>query len=965
MKRNNLIKIVTLFLSCILLIGAVIGISVSAAGEPTVSIKAKNLSYEGAIKVLYAVDAQNVPEGAQVKMYFYDAAGSENPLYEKDAHNEDVVIGNASYKVFFSNGIAPKNMTAPVYAKAVIVDAEGAVLAESEIAEYSIYQYAINRFVNTPTEDQLFLYTAMLDYGASVQKMLVASGKMTEDDVIDNGGWADAYYGVRQDIVYNGNTVATGNATFHRKGDEVALSADHYYGTDGVFTDITDAEGNALTENAYPKTTVKATEAGVTAYTANYVVTGYAFRTFDDLCVDGSENDVNILHKGNMNYDAQNAFGTYVMNDTFGNASDAAGTAYQRVVENANGNNVYLVGANGKAAYNTLAFAFDHVIEGADKYIFQFDFNYAGRTDTAGGTPVWIRPETHGFGDQYDYAIIELTDSGSAYNTYKINNHTFTKGETYTIRYELVPRNRAYFDMDVYVDGVNVYSYVNAAPYANSATNGAYKAQNNIGDCVGFRLFNRASTDYSYTIDNVYLGAIGEYGTGNGLYANDELTYKYNNGTALADYTHGGDSSKYGKIENGVLNMGQSSLGIKNPGTTTGKKYVYETDFYVDTTKASATTTSENLGWWGFQSTNSRDKAAQYASYTLGYSAKDGKITDLYIKRNDGSTSTVKTLYPNTWYNIRIEYTPTTEYKGYVEFYVNGALMTSYTANGYANKGNISNAAFYGMGFEYRGSASNVSGIRYLYDNTYLAVDGGYGSGVYYNDATKLGTRYDCEALDTITFGKNGENASSTGYLKVENGSLGVKPNTLGAVTSSFGIANNPIGDATELPTGNVQVFETDIRFAGGCANGDDLNMGWLGMSSNGFVKTDFFVPLALYGVKGEDGSIVAYKISDHKKGGATVAALTTGEWYNLRFVYTANNTEADGVTIYAGTVEVFVNNVCVYEYETSGYSTGDTDNEPNNVFTQFGFQFRTPAQSTIGWFEMDMDNIFLGTFAE
>ena len=55
MKNNRIVKIITLVLSCLLLIGAAIGISVSAENDPAVSIKAKNISYEGAIKILYAI----------------------------------------------------------------------------------------------------------------------------------------------------------------------------------------------------------------------------------------------------------------------------------------------------------------------------------------------------------------------------------------------------------------------------------------------------------------------------------------------------------------------------------------------------------------------------------------------------------------------------------------------------------------------------------------------------------------------------------------------------------------------------------------------------------------------------------------------------------------------------------------------------------------------------------------------
>lgn len=596
----------------------------------------------------------------------------------------------------------------------------------------------------------------------------------------------------------------------------------------------------------------------------------------------------------------------------------------------------------------------------------QFDLNWHGRTDSVGDSPVYFRIDSKEMLDQYDLALLYVNDSGSSKTTYTFDGVTLNKNQLYTIRFELVPINGGYYDMYMYVDGKLAKSSLIVCPSDYSTATGA---PSTVRAFLGMRFFNRKATHYSYAIDNVYVGTEGEYVVGNGAHANKAETYKYNDGTSLNDYIHGGDVSKYAKIENGAFVMTQSSLGLKNPGITTGTKYVYETDFYVDTTAATITAADENLGWWGFQSTNSRDKKAQFASYTLQYKAENGVMTQLSIHRNDGAETNIQTLKPNTWYNIRIEYTPTTEYKGTVDFYVNDALITSYTANGYANSGKISNASFYGMGFEWRGSASAVSGIKYLYDNTYLSATNNPANGAYYNDAEKLGTRYDCASIDSITFGKNGSTESTLKYLSSANGILTIAPGTTGGVDSAFGIANKPIGDATALPTGNVHVFETDVRFAGGYADGaGDLNMGWIGMSSNTFDKGDSFVPLALYGVKGENGIITSYQIRDHIPGGGnTVATLTAGEWYNLRFVYTADNTvdDAGNVTAYKGNVEVFVNNEKVYAYTTSGYSVSDSNQEPNEVFTQFSFQLRTRAASGIGWFKMEMDNIFLGTFTK
>ena len=126
MKKTT--KIITLILSALLLIGCAIGISVSAEeNAPAVTVKYKNISYEGAVKVLYAVEAQNVPEGAKVQMAFFDqmpTAVTDTPAYVKDAHSEDIEIGGVSYKTFFSDGIAPKNMRKALYAVPVITNGE-------------------------------------------------------------------------------------------------------------------------------------------------------------------------------------------------------------------------------------------------------------------------------------------------------------------------------------------------------------------------------------------------------------------------------------------------------------------------------------------------------------------------------------------------------------------------------------------------------------------------------------------------------------------------------------------------------------------------------------------------------------------------------------------------------------------------------------------------------------------------
>ena len=63
--NKRFMKVITLILSCLLLIGAAVGITVAAEDNaPAVSIEKKNVAYEGAIQLVYLVTANNLPEGA-------------------------------------------------------------------------------------------------------------------------------------------------------------------------------------------------------------------------------------------------------------------------------------------------------------------------------------------------------------------------------------------------------------------------------------------------------------------------------------------------------------------------------------------------------------------------------------------------------------------------------------------------------------------------------------------------------------------------------------------------------------------------------------------------------------------------------------------------------------------------------------------------------------------------------------
>ena len=181
--KNRMIKVITLVLSCLLLIGAAVGITVSAeegAPETTVEIVKKNIAYEGAIQVVYLVDAKNIPEGATVGISF-------DGSFKEYAHM--FTLGEAEYYAVYSDGIVADEYRKAFGATAALMDAEGNVTTYGEAVTLTPYDYAMARFDLEPSKNQLNLYKALLDYGAAVQAVLC-----TEEEIAANGGWIDEYY---------------------------------------------------------------------------------------------------------------------------------------------------------------------------------------------------------------------------------------------------------------------------------------------------------------------------------------------------------------------------------------------------------------------------------------------------------------------------------------------------------------------------------------------------------------------------------------------------------------------------------------------------------------------------------------------------------------------------------------------------------------------------------------------------
>jgi hypothetical protein len=172
-------KILAIVVSCLLLIGVAAGITASAADAPTVAVSEVNLSYEGAIRLLYTFDTENLAAGQTVKAVFSANADTKVADGKFDASAYDYV-GTAfnmnGETAVYSGGISPTVMTAPIYVIPVVTDSADNVVAVGEKVCFSIYDYCMARLGGEYTPEQYLLYLATLNFGGSIQKGQTALG---------------------------------------------------------------------------------------------------------------------------------------------------------------------------------------------------------------------------------------------------------------------------------------------------------------------------------------------------------------------------------------------------------------------------------------------------------------------------------------------------------------------------------------------------------------------------------------------------------------------------------------------------------------------------------------------------------------------------------------------------------------------------------------------------------------------
>jgi len=138
--------------------------------NPTLSIYKKNLSYSSELYIMYAVEYDGFdPNLYPVKMLFYDSLQEgytkENATYVVNPSGSTTIAG-VNCLIYYSRGLAAKQMTDDIYARAYVeIDDK---IIYSEVVKYSVleYVYEATGKVNENIENLLF---AMKEYGAKAQ----------------------------------------------------------------------------------------------------------------------------------------------------------------------------------------------------------------------------------------------------------------------------------------------------------------------------------------------------------------------------------------------------------------------------------------------------------------------------------------------------------------------------------------------------------------------------------------------------------------------------------------------------------------------------------------------------------------------------------------------------------------------------------------------------------------------------
>ena len=354
------------------------------------------------------------------------------------------------------------------------------------------------------------------------------------------------------------------------------------------------------------------------------------------------------------------------------------------------------------------------------------------------------------------------------------------------------------------------------------------------------------------------------------------------------------------------------------------------------------------------------DSTSSYSVYESSSTKTDFPQTHRNLLKSD--------LEIGKWYTVRVEYA-VFDGRAMIKVYIDNRLLT--VSDNHLNEmGNVhaplmsysalTMTSIADADFNMR--LDNVSAIRS--DETMVKTDyqievnqTPYVNNGYFQDENTDGTKLGYDDLEGAAINSSniltGDSYSGTAFnATVTDGALSF---TGQGVSVGLKNAGNKEGAS--------YVFETDLLLIGSAKGNTANNFAWFGMSASGVAKNNYFLYLRFVYDPDENGNIKHVRIVDQSSSVGTVATLNYGEMYNVRFVYTLDNVYNDDGSLnkYRGYVEVYVDNVLVKSYYTSG--AGDTVS--NEQFNCVGFELRGYSNSNIKEMTYYLDNTFIGAVNE
>ena len=655
MKNTKTAKILVAVLSAALILGAAFAFSAYASEAP--EIVSKNVSYEGALHLYYAIPATDTVKADNTVVNVYatnpdtDANAQLIGSYSGKLEHIDVLDGD--YIVVRTQGIPAKDIAKYVYAQPVSGDVAG------KVYRYSVAEYLYERlYVSENSSDlQKKLYNTTLQYGIDAQAVLDADATpianynyvYAYDATLDAEGNNSGLYldGESVSLTYTGEETLTG---WNLKT----------LGENGVFADGV-LEGNVLNVDATTLITPSSEVIEIVKRENNGETFDAAFKDSARENIDLPDtnktyyNNYIFAEKASANVNSVMSFG--VVKDP----TDPTNNVLHIKKDNTDSATTYqsylTFTAPSTNNFDTVVFETDLYNDFSDKStstVNQFDF----RNGSTEGVTVLV-------GNSYDNLTIRINGAsgGVSGTAYEVVEGVLAENSWYTLRieYQILDASKGETETRVYVNGKHfkTVNYVNTMTPLTNVTNMIVRTYGGVmGDLYMDNVTikkvyaaDEARPAYTFDGDTLPEGKVTIGGWGSGT----KGTATVNNGQLVLNSVQG---------YNDTVNFFESQAAEENANTV-----VWSADIKPTALAAFANGSYSELSFNGTEGGNFR------FNIMLRNSIGQFIYFKSYARNPKLELATTPTVYSGDIFNLRLEYYVAADGMGRVDIYLNNNLM--------------------------------------------------------------------------------------------------------------------------------------------------------------------------------------------------------------------------------------------------------------------------------------------------